>query len=75
MTALINGLNGAGTALGATTTAAAPGTAVTLTANGPIARGQYLQIKSGTNALDRYTLELVSTSAAADFATETTPAV
>lgn len=75
VTALINGLNGAGTALGASTAAAAPGTEVTLTANGPIASGQYLQITSGTNTLARYTLELVSTSAAADFATETTPAV
>lgn len=75
VTSLVNGLDGAGAALSATTAATAPGTSVTLVANGPIASGQYLRIVSGTNALARYTLELVSTSAAADFATETTPAV
>lgn len=74
VTSLVNGLNGAGAALGATTTAKAPGTAVTLVANGPIASGQYLQIVSGTNALERYTLTLVSASPAAKFDTETAPA-
>ena len=74
VTTLANGSSGGGAALGATTTAEAPGTQVTLAANGPITRGQFLEIVSGANTLARYTIKLVSNVAAASFGTETTPA-
>lgn len=74
VTTLANGVDGAGGALAATSTALQVGTAVALAANGPITRGQFLQIVSGTNTLARYTIKLVSNVAAASFATETTPA-
>ena len=67
-------VDGAGGALAATTTALQVGTSVALAANGPITSGQFLEIVSGTNTLARYTIKLVSNAAAANFATETTPA-
>ena len=74
VTTLCNGLNGAGTALGTTQTALQPGVEVTLTASGPITSGQYIKVTSGTNALARWTLNLVPSSTAAGLAVDTTPA-
>jgi hypothetical protein len=76
VTTLINGLDGAASSLGATTTAATGvGTAVTtFAASTPIAAGQYLRITSGTNTLARYRLEMKTLAAASTFTVATTPA-
>ena len=75
-TTLIDGINGAGSSLGATTTPAT-GVGVPVTAfvaSTPIAAGQYLRITSGTNTLARYRLELKTLATASTFVVATTPA-
>lgn len=71
-TTLVNGLDGAGAALGATTAAYAVGTDVTIVSAG-ITAGQYLRITSGTNALARVRLQYCATTRGS-LATSTTPA-